>query len=258
MNDLDTSLRHLDPADAPSSVLSERARADLDRIVATDPTPSPYAAPARRRTRTWVAIGLAAAAALAVAGVMAPGMLRSGDTAFASWTPVAAGLTGTQAAEAGESCRDQLTDSSDRRDLDRTRVSVADRRGDWTTVLLTGDDGFSGLCVTDASAGWFARDMIGSSGTMTDWSPLGPRALAATDMGTGTMKAGDISLVAGFAGDEVTGVVLPNESHGDVTATVADGRFALWFPGDELADDHTASLEVTYADGTTEMVELSL
>ena len=54
-----------------------------------------------------------------------------------------------------------------------------DRRGDWTTVVLSGDGGFSGLCVTDASTGWFRKDMIGSAGVATGLDPVGARGLVA-------------------------------------------------------------------------------
>jgi len=73
----------------------------------------------------------------------------------------------------------------------------------------------------------------------------------------GTMSVGDISMIAGWAGSDVVGVVYDRTTHGDVTATVDQGHFALWFPGDELS---TKELEVhvTYRDGTTALSRLTL
>jgi hypothetical protein len=140
----DTLLRQLDPADPPKAKLSKRARADLEWILSTDRRP---AATAPRRTpRARVALGLAAAAAVAVAVVLAPSALRSGDTAFASWTATASTLPATEKAHAGEHCRQELSRADSA--AGRAPVALADRRGDWTTVVLSGDNGFTGLCVT--------------------------------------------------------------------------------------------------------------
>lgn len=250
----DTLLHQLDPADCPKAELSDRARADLEWILSTDARPT--AVPMRRAPRVRVAVGLTAAAALAVAGVLAPSALRSGDTAFATWTPTADTLSTTERAQAGESCRQELSDADPA--AGRAHTALADRRGDWTTVVLSGDSGFSGLCVTDASTGWFRKDMIGSAGVATGLDPVGARGVVATDLGTGTMGAGDISLAAGFAGPQVASITIDTESHGVVAATVAGGRFALWFPGDELDDRDTVPVEVTYADGSADTVKLEL
>lgn len=249
----ETILRTLDPADDPTTELSDRARADLEWILATDAKPT--AVPLRRTPRVRLATALTAAAAIAVTGIVAPSFLRSGDTALASWSPAASNLSATESARAGESCRESIYDDDRAADADAV---VADRRGDWTTVMLMGDGGFSALCITDASAGWFRKDMIGSSGVATGLRPLGAPGVVATDLGTGTMSAGDISLAAGFAGPEVVGITLDTESHGVVTATVNGGGFALWFPGDELRDHDTVPVDVTYVDGSTATVELEL
>lgn len=50
----------------------------------------------------------------------------------------------------------------------------------------------------------------------------------------------------------------PVVARGLVAATVAGGRFAFWFPGDELEDRETVPVEVTYADGSTATVKLEL
>ena len=79
-------------------------------------------------------------------------------------------------------------------------VAVAERRGVWTTVVLAGEDGFSALCITDDAVHLFSNGMIGSVGKPADHTTPGPRELIATDLGTGSMDAGEISLAAGAAG----------------------------------------------------------
>lgn len=67
-------------------------------------------------------------------------------------------------------------------------------------------------------------------------------------------------MVAGDAGSEVTGVSYDSRTHGRVSATVAAGRFALWLPGDELrnASNDGAQVQVTYRDGTTDTIQLTI
>lgn len=88
----------------------------------------------------------------------------------------------------------------------------------------------------------------------------GPRELTATDLGTGTMSAGDISLAADAAGSDIVGVIYMSRTHEDVTATVSLGHFALWLPGDELRNASSDGVEVyvTYQDGTTGTSRLTL
>jgi len=93
-------------------------------------------------------------------------------------------------------------------------------------VVLSGSDGFSALCITDESTPMF-RDWIGSVGTPGDYATPDPRDVVATDLGTGSARAGELSVAAGYVGSDVTGVVYQSDSHGEVAATVSAGRFAL-------------------------------
>ena len=211
---IDATLRSLDPA---------------EREVRVPPPPTLdvcAGVPARRRPRPRLVLAAAAAVTLAAGAVAAPGLTGS-DAAFATWQAVPDGLSASDAQQAADHCRDA-------QDLDGGEAVVGDRRGEWTTVLLAGD-GLSALCVTDESRPVF-RDMIGSSGPGV--AAPGPRELVASDLGTGTMSAGDISLAAGRAGAEVTSVAF-----GDVEATVSGGYFALWLPG-RAFEDAPVELEV--------------
>ncbi|QGQ18513.1 hypothetical protein GC089_03650 [Cellulomonas sp. JZ18] len=188
--------------------------------------------------------------------------LTGGDRAFATWTAAPGDLTGPQRADAVAGCRDGMRHAAGEHTdaLADARPAVAERRGAWTTVVLAGPGGFSALCVTDSSAGFFRDGMVGSVGVATGHVEPAPREVRATDLGTGSMSAGDVSLAAGAVGTDVVGVRYASASRGDVVATVAEGRFALWLPGDELRDAPRAGVDVqvTYRDGTTGTARLTL
>ena len=271
-HDVDAALRTLDAGDPHVDPAGPRARADLHRILATDRSLAPdlpahsapgrSSAPPRRTVRGLIVAGAVLATAAGV--VVLPAVTGGGDQAFASWTAAPSGMTAVERSDAVDGCRTAMEDgvSADQvEQLDRAVPAVAERRGTWTTVVLAGTDGFSALCITDSSAGSLAGGMFGSVGTPSDHLAPGPRDVFATGLGVGGSEDADLSLAAGDVGSDVTSVLYRSTTHGDVDATVSSGRFALWFPGDELehADStHPVEVEVTYADGTTAPVLLTL
>jgi hypothetical protein len=260
IHDIDATLRSLDPADPHVDPASARARSDLHAILATDPTSHPRRRPWPSTRRVVLVGGMVAAATVAL--VTLPS-LTGGDQAFATWAAAPEGMSAQQRAEAATDCRKNQKDGAGAEyagDLSRADLVIAERRGVWTTVVLAGTDGFRALCIADDSARLFTDAMIGSIGTATDRAAPEPRELLATDLGVGTINAGDISLAAGAAGSDVVRVVYHSRTRGDVTATVNQGHFALWFPGDELMDASSdgVEVEVTYRDATTATSRLTL
>lgn len=279
----DMLLRTLDPADAAASGGTARARTDLERILAADPAgqafpdgptfpAGPAAAPApgdaqnlrplpprkvHRKVRRGVLIGAAAAV---TTGLIALPALSGGDPAYATWTAVPTTLSPAASAKAGDDCR-SWEGHGETSGAAKPEVAIAERRGDWTTVMLTGDDGFSAMCVTD---GWLSGGAFGYSGRALGAAALDPRGLLAMGMGTGTTPAGSLSMVAGAAGSDVVGVSYLSQAEGEVIGSVSKGQFVLWFPGDELQDydtDHDGEgveLMVTYADGSSAPVRVGL
>ena len=272
--DISTALRSLDAADRHGHTPTDRARADLQTILASDPLQVPPSALAsrpaaradrpRRAQSTTRRVMLAGGVVAAVTALMvALPSLTGGDQAFASWTPDPRGLSAQESADAVASCRQMQEDGAGAEyaaDLKAAEPVIAERRGVWTTVVLAGTNGFSAMCVSDDSAHLFAKDAIGSVGRVTDHAAPAPRDVTATDLGVGTMKAGDLSLAAGVAGSDVAGAVYHSRTQGDVTATVSGGHFAFWLPGDELEDASTTGVEVevTYRDGGTGTTLLTL
>ncbi len=89
--------------------------------------------------------------------------------------------------------------------------------------------------------------------------PAGPKDVVATDLATASISgSGHLSLAAGLIGADVTAVTYRNPSGEDVDATVDDGRFIFWLPGDALgtAPGEGADVEVTYRDGATSTITL--
>lgn len=271
--DIEIQLRSLDTADHECPANSHRARTDLHRILSADPasvpslrstlTTSTQGRQVKNTGRTARRIALGGMVAVVTAGLVVVPSLSGGDPAFASWTSTPSGMTETDRASAASECRTSQKDVGGGMyadDVGSAAVAVAERRGVWTTVVLTGKDGFSAMCISDDAVNLFGMGMIGSVGKSVGIAVPGPRELTATDLGTGTMSAGDISLAAGAAGSDVVGVVYKSLTHEDVTATVSLGHFALWLPGDELrnASSDGVEVEVTYQDGTTGTSRLTL
>lgn len=264
LQDIDHILRSLDPADDTSHRAdSLRARADLHRILNTKPTePALVQVQRPRRSRKLAVVGGLVAAATATA-IVVPSLPHNGDQAFATWTAAPVSVEGAQdQSGAADACRDSQRDTGGgmyANDLDLAHVAIAERRGVWTTVILGGPNGFSAMCITDDSAFFLGKGMIGSIGRVADPIALGSRELKALSLGTGSMSAGDISMAAGIAGTDVIGVAYNSPTLGEVTATVARGHFALWLPGDELREASSGlDVTVTYTDGSTGTHKLGL
>lgn len=254
-----TVLRSLDPASTDVDPQNPRARADLARILATDPQEHPAVAKRRRPLRYLAAAG--AAAAVITSAVVALPSITGGDRAFATWTATPDSLSPQESAEAADACRAQLGEGAgndQQEDLASAAAAVSERRGAWTLALLVGEGGFSALCIADESTPLF-NGMIGYVGVSTSYEALQPRAVRPLAFGGGIVNNQPVSVVAGEIGSAIVGVTYRSKEHGEVVATVSNGHFALWMPGDELENysaDGGIKLEVTFDDGTTETVVL--
>lgn len=266
-DDTATALRDLDPAPVTALTEAERARAEATfaRILASPDLG--HAAERldrsrRRRTaRLLVPVGLVAAAAAGSA------LLVGGGSALASWTPTPEPLTGVDAAEAAATCLAVLG-QSDRGE----RPVLAERRGEWTYVILVGP-GSEGSCLmpgglvgqpdptaqrTEGFMGSFTSDPV-------EWSAPARGALITTSAGSGTVPVDGlwgfsedeeyVTFVAGEVGRDVVAVTVQTPTGTDVEASVANGRFAAWWPSyspssENPGVDSAWTYTVTLADGS--------
>lgn len=254
------ALRDLDPG-GPSDLSAaerERAEAAFNRIIATPTDERVQAEPARpprRRRRLLVPLALAGAAAIAI-----PVLWPGGEGAYATWTPTPTPLSGEAAAAAADTCR-ALTPqvpgkrSNDTSPVSLLRVAVAERRGGWTYVLLTGPRTEAVCLMPDDLIGHDSADGFGSFDSDAPAPPaLASDRIVETTFQDGATDEGWFSMVEGFVGSDVTAVTVHTSSGLDIQVSVGGNRFAAWWPSPKPSSDHpseTWSYTVHLADGTT-------
>lgn len=264
------ALRDLDPAPTTALTDAERERADATfaRILATpshDLVPEKTSRPRRSMPRLLVPVALAIATAAAV-----PSLLLGGDSAFASWTPTPEPLTGVAAAEAANACRAALAVANQ-----GERVVIAERRGGWIYVLLAGPDSEAtclmpeGLVDQEDPAADAREGFMGSYTSDPSEAPTLARSgiigygAAGSVPTDGLWGFGDdeewVTNVDGYVGSDVIGVTVHTPIGTDVEASVANGRFAAWWPSPKPSSENPEvdgawTYTVTLADGTTRQV----
>jgi hypothetical protein len=239
----DAAVRSLDAAVAELTAGQHaRALATLERIVASTPSDAtPFALPTRRqsvRRRLFpVAAGILA---LIVGSIAVNGTGRErGGVAYASWTAAPSPVSRHDVEVAAEACRgylrrqwdpaDQPLPEGVRRpplDMDRATLAVTERRGDYVSLLYL-TDSVSAACVVRNAAGSTEVDIVATGGG----GSAGPALVPATSYTRGSaFQFPGGSLIDGAVGSNVTAVTI----HADklkVKATVANGRYAAWWPG---------------------------
>jgi len=250
-------LAELDPA----RDLTSPGRADDDALAAILDTPR-RATPIRRSRRPAVLAGAAAAAVVAVAVVVtvaSPGA----PPAFAGWTAVPTVLSDAETAARAAPCDTSahtITDGPDGPQVEDVPISpvLAEQRGEYTYVLLTGDGAVGECLVTTQASG--ASDVV-TGDTVPPAGPAvpGPRDVTTLQAGTASWSEGDtgdgaLTSAYGRAGAEVAAVELTLTSGERVQATVHDGWWAVWAPGEAALRD---TAEATFTDGTTARFEVA-
>jgi hypothetical protein len=192
---------------------------------------------------------------------MLPSLTRS-DQAYATWTAKPTSVGKTELSGAADACRDSLrggAGESYRSELDAATAAVAERRGAWTLVLLAGGGGFSAVCITDESRPLF-QSSIGYIGTAREGTRPDSGSVTPDALGVGMVNSRELSVAAGAVGSDVAAITYNSVKFGPVQATVSNGHFAFWLPGDELdnASKSGTTVQVTYRDGSTATLTLTL
>jgi hypothetical protein len=230
-NSYENTLRSLDAAaGAPDEGHRQRARARLERIVAT-PTLAVRAPMHRQRAPRRLALVGALAAAFAITASALP-LRRTGESgvAYASWTAVPSAVAAHDLDAVVRACRDQLDDGG-------IPIALAERRGNFVAVLLHKDNpDLSASCVAWNRPGSTQVDHVqtgvgGSSGPA--WTPAAGRIT----QGMIAQYSGDspASFTDGAVGRGVVGVTIHSGTQ-TITATVKNGRYAAWWPGRAYSD----------------------
>ncbi|MFF1822862.1 hypothetical protein ACFVWG_36530 [Kribbella sp. NPDC058245] len=260
MKDLDefAALKALDPATRDPDPHSPRAQASLGRILATDLSyggrPQRYRRPVVRAVVAVAAVGIAAAV------VLLPregGPLPNGD-AYAGWTAQPSGMSAQEHAKAIAECRKSLKGAgTSNSQLAQTDAAMAERRGDWALVILTGPDQFEATCMTNVKSGPHGGGFgsVGGPGR----PPVGPRELSVSGMGAGGGGSmGYVTTAMGRSGSDIVAMTYTSPTRGIVRATVMNGYFAFWVPGYEFEGTQPVPVRVTYRDGKTVATTLKL
>lgn len=257
---LDQRLRALDVAPADEPI--DRVRQDqlLETLLSENDQ-----RPLRRLA--WIGV---AAAAVAAAAVVVPAT-TGGQPAFAGWTSETGAAAPADAEAMRAACLDQVGDTVGGDGAPEMATStlttrLADRRGDWVSVLLTG----TGTDRYQFTVACLGRLPSGSSGDPKDvthalsggggFAAPGGHDLVEGSMAEFTVGGGFLGLgrsaraatTHGEVGPEVTAVTL-HAGGESIEASVDGGTYAAWWPGRLFASadaEPTVRYDVTLRDGT--------
>ncbi|MFD6135685.1 hypothetical protein [Isoptericola sp. NPDC060257] len=214
------------------------------------------ATPIRRRARPAVLAGAAAAAVVAVAGV-ATVWWPGSQAAYASWTAVPTAVPPGEVGADAQACgtvAHRIAEGDDGPQVEDVPISpvLAEQRGDYTYVLLTGD-GATGECLVTTQASGATDVVAGDAVLGSEPAEPGPRDVTTAQAGTASWSEGDtgdgaLTSAYGRAGADVVSFALTTTSGERVEATVQDGWWAVWAPGEASL---RTTAELTFSDGAT-------
>lgn len=259
----DAALRSLDSAGATLTVgEQQRAEATLEGILSSESSsgaPQPVLPPLARRFRRRLLLVPTTALVLIVGSVVVQAD-RDGDAAYASWTATPVAVSADDLVAAGTACQEMLQ-RDDTIDGDRARLVLGERRGDYVALLYrTEDPDLSAPCLVRNPQGSTDVDDLDFGVAGSSGPALKPPATGFTQGAVFEHDHGASSITDGAVGEKVTGVTI---HAGDLTAqaTVANGRFAAWWPGPAFASGPvepsgrggprlSLTYDLTLADGT--------
>lgn len=240
-----TTAEDLDVANDPT------AQAVLQRLLASPPAP----APRPRRTRRLVLAAGVAGAVAALMAILAPSFLGGPQPATAAWSPIARPLDGTAFAEAEAACRTIWTDTMEVPLAPGVTTYVAEARGRWTFVYASDPSG-AHQYTCRLLDGRFAGG--GASSTDEARPPVPADGVLGAPQSASSNSQGSYWDSTGVVGADVVSLVLQTVEQGAVTATIADGHFAAWWPGpptggpgDAGRPEGVISATLTLRDGST-------
>ncbi|MBC9953943.1 hypothetical protein ICM05_04695 [Leucobacter sp. cx-42] len=257
---IDDKIRALDAA-ATHPDVRQRAAADrlLEEIVSAPPKRRQRLRERPRAGLTMrVGVVVALGACAAVAMLVLPQQGSAKVPAIATWTATTEPVTPIELDVAREACRATLAEFDLEIPKSPTTV-LSERRGDLIGLTLWGADPETVLtCLVELPPG--ASRVLAATGG----AELGDSAAPASPPGNMVggvvwdldLAGGKASIASGAVGPDVSAVTV---RFGDtaVQATVADGRYAAWWPTSDLrlfSSPHPfgqITFDLTLTDGTT-------
>ncbi len=223
--------------------IRSRIEAGADAVRPADVVPRPIPRPTRR------ILAGAAAAVLLMVGVYTLSPQHTPE-AYASWTAAGTELAPAALSELADLCPSTQVQIDDDETVDVTPI-LAERRGDYRMRLAVSDVGYQWCFVMPdpASADGVRRGAEGLSWP-ADRSPVPAQAdevaLVQSDSYRPFPDLGPLTMAIGTAGADVTGVRVTTADGSFADATVADGWWIVWFPGEVQLGD---TMTVTTSDG---------
>ena len=254
------ALRDLDPAPKIALTAAERQHAadTFARIIATpsgEPTPGELVRSRRRRWQLLAPVGLLGAAGAAMAALL----LGSGS-ALASWTPTPEPLSPAETSAAANTCRGDFGIPAS-----GEATLLAERRGKWTYVLISGPKGEGSCLMRNDVVGHdpSGNDVLGNYEYDTNLDAPTVARDRMVEMGSTASSIDEgwlrddswLTWTYGYVGSDVTGVTVHTPLGFDVEASVDNGRFAAWWPSVVPSSKNPEvmgawSYTVTLADGS--------
>ncbi|HUY20734.1 MAG TPA: hypothetical protein VMV22_00185 [Acidimicrobiales bacterium] len=177
----------------------------------------------RRPLAATIGVGAAVGGAAAVVAVVAPGA----PAAFARWNASPTAPAAGQVATAQAACQARLVPltTAERGAASGWQPAVTDIRGPFTLSVFTAGTA-TATCLDDGS-------FESVSVRVGPQPPPPPAGGVVVDQASFTARQGEpFTLVVGRAGAGVTAVTLVRADGSTIETSLADGRFAAWWPGD--------------------------
>jgi len=266
-------------------VYQKRAEARLEQIIATNPDIGPtknitkYRAPKANRIIRYALIPAVIAVAIGVT------MNQHSRSAFATWTAVPVPIPAAQMPQIADDCSrpgmflyDSVYEETNNYDFanevefDQTlsaEPTLAERRGEWALLGWMLPSRFDPaqdvtICFArDTGDGWRAEGGIWAHSkgywyltghqepvTDTEVALFLQTGGASFQRGFGEPRV-DITVAVGQVGPDIASLVLHMPT-GDITATISNGWFAVWWPQGSVWDavQRTRGYTATTVDGT--------
>ena len=230
----------------PSDTLREEIRArivaEAHTVATSDVVPRPISRPTRR------ILAGAAAAVLLLVGVFALSPQNQPD-AYASWTATPTELAPAELEDMAELC--PPNEIAMGQEMVEVTPTIAEQRGDYRMMLSVADVGYQWCFVMPDPE---AEDGVQRGAEGVAWPPEqsiqpdGPGDVVFLESNTQEPfpGLGPLTMAVGTAGSDVTSVRVSTAAGSFADATVSDGWWIVWFPGEV---DFAGSLTVTTTDG---------